>query len=491
MEGRASGVLLHISSLPNDYGIGSFGKEAYEFVDFLKASGQRYWQLLPLVQTGFGNSPYQGFSTFAGNPFFISYEKLEEEGLLNRNDYANLDYGDDACKVDYDKVSKNNSKLLWKAFNLIDDNIRKEIEKFENTHQWLKNYSEFMAIKSKYNNVQWQDWSAEHKFRDEVALEAVRIELNESIMFWKFVQYTFFKQWVQLKDYANYNGIQIIGDIPIYVSTDSSDTWANKEIFLFDENGTPKSVAGCPPDAFSEVGQLWGNPLYNWEELEKQNYKWWIDRINGCMELYDVIRIDHFRGLESYWSIPFGERTAINGQWVKGPGMKLIHAIQSNTNVDIIAEDLGYLTEDVINLLRASGYPGMKVLQFAFDTREESDYLPHNYEKNCIVYTGTHDNDTILGWMDNANNEDVKLAIDYLKLNREEGYNWGYIRGAWSTVAKLAIAPMQDFLGLDTISRMNIPSTIGNNWQWRFTKNQTNEELINKIYSMTKLYCRL
>lgn len=491
MGNRASGILLHISSLPNAYGIGSFGKEAYEFVDFLSASGQRYWQLLPLVHTGFGNSPYQGFSTFAGNPLFISYEKLEEQGLLKKEDYMNLDYGENPYKVNYEKVSKANLDILWKAFSSIDDAIKFEVAEFEKNHHWLNNYAEFMAIKGKYQNIQWQDWPMELKFRNEAALAAVRVELKDVITFWKFVQFIFFKQWLQLKQYANNKGIQIIGDIPIYVSTDSSDTWANKEIFDFDELGTPKNVAGCPPDAFSSVGQLWGNPIYNWEELKKQNYKWWIDRIKGCMELYDVVRIDHFRGLESYWTIPFGESTAINGKWIKGPGMTLIEAIKLNTNVEIIAEDLGYLTEDVIRLLKDSGYPGMKVLQFAFDTREASDYLPHNYEKNCIVYTGTHDNDTLIGWMQNANPDDVALAIDYLKLNEDEGYHWGFIRGAWSTVGKLAIAPLQDFLGLDTSARMNTPSTIGNNWEWRFAKDQLGQDLSNRIYKVTKLYGRV
>jgi len=491
MENRASGILLHISSLPNAYGIGSFGREAYEFVDFLSASGQRYWQLLPLVHTGFGNSPYQGFSTFAGNPLFISYEKLEEQGLLKKEDYMNLDYGENHYKVNYEKVSKVNLDILWKAFSSIDDAIKFEVAEFGKNHHWLNNYAEFMAIKGKYQNIQWQDWPMELKFRNEAALAAIRVELKDVITFWKFVQFIFFKQWLQLKQYANNKGIQIIGDIPIYVSTDSSDTWANKEIFDFDELGTPKSVAGCPPDAFSSVGQLWGNPIYNWEELKKQNYKWWIDRIKGCMELYDVVRIDHFRGLESYWAIPFGESTAINGKWIKGPGMTLIEAIKLNTNVEIIAEDLGYLTEDVIQLLKDSGYPGMKVLQFAFDTREASDYLPHNYEKNCIVYTGTHDNDTLIGWMQNANPNDVALAIDYLKLNEDEGYHWGFIRGAWSTVGKLAIAPLQDFLGLDTTSRMNTPSTIGNNWEWRFSREQLSHNLSDRIYNLSKLYGRV
>ncbi len=492
MKGRASGILLHISSLPNQYGIGTFGKEAYEFVDFLRASGQGYWQLLPLVQTGFGNSPYQGFSTFAGNPLFINYEMLEEEGLLNRDDYKNLDYGQERSKVDFEKVTNNNLCVLRKAFSAINTNINQAIFEFGKKHHWLKNYSEFMAIKGKYNNIQWQDWPAPLKFREEQALEEIRVELKEDIEFWKFVQYTFFQQWEKLKQYTNRNGIKIIGDIPIYVSTDSTDTWENCSIFNFHENCTPRSVAGCPPDAFSKTGQLWGNPIYKWDELEKQSFKWWIERIEGCMELYDVIRIDHFRGLESYWDIPFGEETAINGRWIKGPGMKLINAIKTSIeNVDIIAEDLGYLTADVLKLLRDSEFPGMKVLQFAFDSREESDYLPHNYERNCIVYTGTHDNDTAIGWMENADEKDVALAIDYMKLNNTEGYHWGYIRAAWSTVAKLAVAPMQDFLGLDTSARMNIPSTIGHNWEWRLTEGQLKEELSTKIYSLTKTYGRL
>ncbi|PKM94875.1 MAG: 4-alpha-glucanotransferase [Firmicutes bacterium HGW-Firmicutes-1] len=492
MQGRTSGILLHISSLPNQYGIGTFGKEAYEFVDFLKQSGQSYWQLLPLVHTGFGNSPYQGYSTFAGNPLFINYEILEEEGVLDQDDYKTLDYCDETSKVNFEKVERINLIVLRKAFSKINATIKKEISEFENEHHWLHNYSEFMAIKIKNKNIQWQDWPAELKFRKEVALEEIRVELKEEIEFWKFVQFTFFKQWNKLKNYANKNNIKIIGDIPIYVSTDSSDTWANRDIFNFDINCMPKTVAGCPPDAFSKTGQLWGNPIYNWGVLERQGFKWWIERIEGCMELYDVIRIDHFRGLESYWDIPFGDETAKDGMWVKGPGMKLIHAIETNIkNVDIIAEDLGYLTDDVIKLLKDSGYPGMKVLQFAFDSREVSDYLPHNYDKNCIAYTGTHDNDTVMGWMVNADKKDVTKAIAYLKLDETEGYSWGFIRAAWSTVAKLAVAPMQDFLGLDTSARMNIPSTIGNNWEWRLTKDQIHEALSLRIYTMTKLYGRL
>ena len=492
MIGRASGILLHISSLPNEYGIGTFGKEAYEFVDFLKNSGQNYWQLLPLVQTGYGDSPYQGYSTFAGNPFFINLEMLEEEGLISESDYKALDYGSEASKVDFEKVAANKMKVLKKAFESINSKLKDEIKSFGLEQTWLNDYAEFMAIKEKYNNIQWQDWPDEVKDRDASALEQIRATLAEKIEFWKFVQFTFYKQWYKLKEYANQNNVKIIGDIPIYVSTDSSDTWVNREIFNFAKDGTPITVAGCPPDAFSATGQLWGNPIYKWDVLEKQGFKWWIERMKGCMNLYDVIRIDHFRGLESYWDIPFGDETAENGKWIKGPGMKLINVIKENLeNVEIIAEDLGFLTEDVLKLLKDSGYPGMKVLQFAFDSREESDYLPHNYGRNCIAYTGTHDNDTVMGWMENANKDDIELAKKYLQLSVKEGYNWGFIRGAWGSVAKLAIAPMQDFLGLGTEARMNIPSTIGNNWNWRMTKEQASVELSEKIYNTTKMYGRL
>jgi len=301
----------------------------------------------------------------------------------------------------------------------------------------------------------------------------------------------FFEQWINLKTYANEKGIKIIGDIPIYVANDSADTWANNEIFLLDERNSPTKVAGCPPDAFSSTGQLWGNPLYNWEVLEKRGFEWWMERIEGNIKLYDVIRIDHFRGFESFWSIPYGDKTAENGKWVKGPGMKLFNAIRKEIGeVNIIAEDLGFLTEDSIQLREDSGYPGMKVLQFAFDPREESDYLPHNYNKNCVVYTGTHDNDTINGWFETVDKVDVNLAINYLKLTEEEGYNWGFIRGAWSSVGDLAIAQMQDFLGLGSEARMNIPSTLGSNWQWRVKKEKLTDDLANRIYDMTKLYGR-
>lgn len=348
-----------------------------------------------------------------------------------------------------------------------------------------------MAVKYQFNLRSWQKWDEDIKLRKKHAVKYYRKKLKDEMDYWIFLQYIFFKQWMKLKKYANEKGISIVGDIPIYVAEDSADTWANSEIFLLNKDKIPIKVAGCPPDAFSTTGQLWGNPIYKWDLLEERNFDWWIDRIKRNAKLYDVIRIDHFRGFESYWEIPYGDDTAENGRWVKGPGMKLFKTIKKELgDVNIIAEDLGFLTSEVIKFRQDSGYPGMKVLQFAFDTREESDYLPHNYDKNCVVYTGTHDNDTVNGWIENARKEDVKFAIKYLKLNEEEGYNWGFIRGAWSSVGNLAIAQMQDFLGLGSEARMNIPSTIGGNWQWRVRKEDLTDELAEKIYEITKLYGR-
>ena len=403
---RSAGVIMHISSLPGKFGIGTFGKEAYKFVDFLSRTGLTYWQILPLGPTGYGDSPYQSFSAFAGNPYFIDFDMLNEEGILAKSDYENEDFGQD----------------------------------------------------------------------------------KES-----FIQYLFFKQWHKLKGYANMQGIKIIGDMPIYVAIDSADVWSNPKNYLVDEDTLePKAVAGCPPDAFSKTGQLWGNPLYNWKAMEEDGFTWWIRRVEESLKLYDVLRIDHFRGFESYWSVPYGEKTAINGKWVKGPAMKLFEAIKNKLGkVDIIAEDLGYLTEEVIEFLKESDFPGMKVLQFAFDAREESDYLPHNYINKCIVYTGTHDNDTFRGWYEKTGaKEDIEYCKEYLVLNSNEGYNWGFIRGAWSSVGILAIAPMQDFLNLGNESRMNLPSTLGENWKWRVKEDILNCDLADKIYKYTKMYGR-
>lgn len=489
---RSSGILMHITSLPSPYGIGTFGREAYEFVDFLAEAGQKYWQILPLGPTGSGDSPYQSFSTFAGNPYFIDFDLLTEGGLLKKEDYTDVDFGEDFTKVDYEKVFNNKMTILKIAFKNGKERYKKEIEKFKQENKaWLEDYALYMSVKSKFKLKSWQDWDDDIKLRDKNIMERYKKELKEEIGYWIFLQYLFFKQWSDLKKYANSKKIRIIGDIPIYVAEDSADTWANSKVFLLDEDKKPIKVSGCPPDAYSKTGQLWGNPIYNWEYLESTGYKWWIERIKGSSKLYDVIRVDHFRGFESFWQVPYGEKTAVNGEWVKGPGIKLFNAVKEALGeVDIIAEDLGYLTEDVINFRIAAGYPGMKVLEFAFDTREESDYLPHNYEKDCVVYTGTHDNDTVMGWFENTKKSDIDFAKRYLMLNKKEGYNWGFIRGALSSVGKLAIAQLQDYLALGSEARMNIPSTLGGNWQWRVKKEDLTNKLAIKINKITKLYGR-
>ncbi|QZY57430.1 4-alpha-glucanotransferase [Crassaminicella profunda] len=489
---RSSGILMHITSLPSPYGIGTFGKEAYEFIDFLVKSGQKYWQLLPLGSTGYGDSPYQSFSAFAGNPYFIDFESLEKDRLLKKEDYVDLDFGRDREKVDFEKIFKNKMAVLRKAFENGKEKYEEDMKGFkEENKDWINDYGLYMAVKNQFHLKPWQEWDEDIKLRKKETIKHYEEILKNEINYWVFLQFLFFKQWKTLKKYANEKGIRIIGDLPIYVAEDSADTWANSEIFLLDEEKKPIKVAGCPPDAFSVTGQLWGNPIYRWDFLEQTGYEWWIHRIKDSYKLYDILRIDHFRGFESFWQVPYGEETAENGEWVKGPGNNLFYAIQEALgDIDIIAEDLGYLTQEVIEFREETGYPGMKVLQFAFDTREESDYLPHNYDKNCIVYTGTHDNDTVCGWFENTKKSDVNFAIKYLKLNEEEGYHWGFIRGAWSSVGNLAVAQMQDFLGLGSEARMNIPSTIGGNWQWRVKKEDLTDQLAEKIYKITKLYGR-
>ncbi|MCT4562889.1 MAG: 4-alpha-glucanotransferase [Maledivibacter sp.] len=492
MIGRGSGILLHITSLPSPYGIGDFGKQAYKFVDFLETAGQKYWQILPLGTTGYGDSPYQSFSAYAGNPYFIDFDLLIEEGHLRKEDMENIDFGDDHRKVDYEKIFNNKMTILRCAYHKAKESIKEEmlIFKEENIY-WIDEYSLYMTIKTSFGLKSWRQWDEDIKIRKPKAIEYYKKNYEDEINFWVYLQYEFFKQWNSLKKYANSKGIRIIGDIPIYVAEDSADVWANSELFLLDNQYKPIKVSGCPPDAFSETGQLWGNPIYNWSVMEKRGFRWWIERIQANSRLYDITRIDHFRGFESYWEIPYGDETAINGRWVKGPGIKLFNGIKDALGeIDIIAEDLGYLTEEVISFREETGFPGMKVLQFAFDTREESDYLPHNYEKNCIVYTGTHDNDTVDGWFENSNIDDVKHAIKYLNLKEEEGYNWGFIRGAWSSVANIAIAQIQDFLGLGSEARMNIPSTLGGNWLWRLKEGELDHELAERIYQITKLYGR-
>ena len=497
MERRA-GVIMHIASLPGKFGIGTFGKEAYEYVEFLYKSGMRYWQILPLGQTGYGDSPYQSFSAFAGNPYFIDFDILKDEGILSKAEYINENYGDNEEYIDYGLLFNIKYIVLRRAYENFKKShnflLKEYFESFkEENNWWLDNYSLYMAVKGKFNLASWQEWDDDIKKRRPEAIELYRNELSDEIEFWSFIQFLFFKQWNELKSYANEKGIKIIGDMPIYVAEDSADVWSNPEAYLiYEETLKPISIAGCPPDAFSETGQLWGNPLYDWNYMEKTGYKWWIKRVEESLKIYDVVRIDHFRGFESYWEIPYGDTTAINGEWVKGPGIKLFNAIKESLGeINVIAEDLGFLTNEVKEFLEETGFPGMKVLQFAFDEREESNYLPHTYTNNCIAYTGTHDNDTFRGWFElTGNKSDVKYCKEYLALTEEEGYNWGFIRGAWASVADVSIALMQDFLNLGNETRVNFPSTLGGNWRWRIKEGSYNTELADKIYKYTKMYGR-
>lgn len=491
---RSSGIIMHISSLPNNYGIGTFGKEAYKFGDFLKKAGQKYWQILPLGPTSFGDSPYQSFSAFAGNPYFIDFDLLREDGLLKLEDYNNIDFGHNAEEIDYGNIFINKMKVLRIAYNNSKNKSITDLEKFvEEEKEWLEDYALYMSVKNRFDLKSWQMWDDDIKLRKEESLNKYREELKDEIDYWKFLQYEFFKQWKALKEYVNNLGIEFIGDMPIYVAEDSADVWADPRSFLFDmETLKPLKVAGCPPDIFSETGQLWGNPIYDWKYMKDNGYEWWIKRIKHSFKIYDVLRIDHFKGFESYWSIPYGEETAQNGQWVKGPGIEIFKEINRKLgNVNIIAEDLGSLTEDTIKMRNETGYPGMKILTFAFDSDETNPFLPHNYDKNFIVYTGTHDNDTVRGWAEKtAPKEQVKYAEKYLKISKEEGYSWGFIRGAWSSIADVAIAQMQDFLDLGNEYRMNVPSTLGINWKWRMKKNANTVELAEKISNLTDLYGR-
>ncbi|MDR0468584.1 MAG: 4-alpha-glucanotransferase, partial [Peptococcaceae bacterium] len=409
---RSAGVLLHISSLPSPYGIGSFGKSAYQWVDFLREAGQSYWQILPLGPTGYGNSPYQCFSAFAGNPYFIDLDMLCKEGLLKREDFLDLDWGMLGDRVDFDAVYRFREPVLRKAFTRFMDEAA--LDGFIRENPWLADYCLFMAVKDKQGKRSWQEWEAPLRLRQGSELEKARAQLEQDIRYHAFVQYQFDRQWQALRTYANDRGIRIIGDIPIYVSPDSADVWASPELFQLDENAVPIEVSGCPPDYFSEDGQLWGNPLYNWDAMSKTGYEWWIRRLKHNFTFYDVLRIDHFRGLESYYAIPYGDETARGGQWKPGPGMDFIRTVQAELpDADVIAEDLGFFTEAVQKLLADSAYPGMKLLEFAFDAREGGDYSPYTYEANTVVYTGTHDNDTVEGWGKTAPRRSVRLAMEY------------------------------------------------------------------------------
>ena len=490
---RTSGVLMPISSLPSPYGIGTMGKAARKFVDFLVKGGQTYWQILPICPTSYGDSPYQSFSSFAGNPYFIDLDTLCEEGLLKKKECESFDWGESEKSIDYGTMYVSRYKLLRKAYDRFMKQVPEDYSRFcEKEKEWLDEYALFMALKDANNGVSWAEWDEKLRIRDKKTLGKAKKDYAGDIEFYKVLQYLFFKQWHNLKEYANKKGIQIIGDVPIYVAADSADVWANPKQFYLDEDLNPIEVAGCPPDGFSADGQLWGNPLFRWDEMKKDDYAWWTKRIKAMSELYDIVRIDHFRGFDSYYAIPAKDTTAKNGKWKKGPGMDLFHTLEKKLGkLPIIVEDLGFLTESVHKLLEDSGFPGMKVIQFAFDSREGSDYLPHTYTNHCVVYTGTHDNDTVMGWMKTAPKESVEFAREYLNLTKEEGYNWGMMRAAWSSVADMAIVPMQDLLGLGSEARINIPSTLGENWKWRVTEDQITDKLAKKLYRYTEMYGRL
>jgi 4-alpha-glucanotransferase len=491
---RSSGILLHVTSLPGKYGIGTLGQEAYNFIDFLVESGQKIWQILPLGHTGYGDSPYQCYSAFAGNPLLIDLDKLVQEELLKKEDLPENIYFDEE-NVDYGKVHNTKYPLLHKAYlNHKTSNNRLSNIRFANfcckNKSWLEDYAFFMALKKHFKGVAWTQWEADIKFKNVDSVNYYREHLQDDINYYRFVQYLFYKQWLEVKSYANLNDIRIIGDIPLYVAFDSADAWSNPQLFDFDEHLNPVNVAGVPPDYFSATGQLWGNPLYNWQNLKVSGYQWWIDRIQANFTLYDVLRIDHFRGLAAYWAVPFGEETAVNGQWINAPGKEMLEAVLNELGeLDIIAEDLGVITPDVVELREYFGMPGMKILQFAFDSGEENDFMPHTYDKNCIVYTGTHDNDTTLGQFNSSSDSDKKLMTEYFNVDHSDPA-WSFINLAWSTVGNVAIAPLQDILRLGTVARMNFPGRASGYWRWRYTKNLLTRAHSEGLLKITKLYGR-
>ena len=492
MKQRASGILMHISSLPGAYGIGDFGKEAYNFVDFLEQAKQKYWQILPLGITNFGDSPYSSFSAFAGNPYFIDLDELIKLGYLLEEMVKSSDLGYNPLYIDYGKLYENKMFLLREAYNNAKNSILHELNKFyEKEKIWLKEFALFMTLKESFNGVSWLEWPEEYRNYNSKTVKEFFLQNKDKIYFWVFTQYMFSIQWELLKNYANKKEIKIIGDLPIYVSEDSADVWSKPYIFKLDENLMPITVSGCPPDYFSDTGQLWGNPIYNWSYLESTGYGWWIDRIKHSFKIFDTLRIDHFRGFDAYWEVKYGEKTAVNGQWTKGPGIKLFNKIKEELGeLDIIAEDLGFYTESLGELLKQTGFPNMKVLQFAFDTKGDSHFLPHNYEKNSVVYIGTHDNYPSIAWLKTAPKDEGDYAFKYLRLNEEEGFHWGFIKSAWSTTSYLAIAQMQDLLGTGEETRTNEPSTIGKNWRWRINRAELNSELAKKIADITITYRR-
>lgn len=496
MKKRQSGVLMHISSLPGKYGIGSFGQSAYDFVDFLVRTKQRYWQILPLGTTSYGDSPYQSFSAFAGNTYFIDFDILIEEGLLNEADVKGADFGDDPRKVDYAKIFDARRPIMEKAVaRFLKAEDLSDYESFvEENAAWLEVFAEYMAIKEHFDNLAWTEWPDEAIRRREAAsLASYREKLADKLTYHRVTQYLFFKQWLRLKAYANEHHIEIVGDMPIYVAADSADVWAQPHFFKTDAVGKPTCVAGCPPDEFSETGQLWGNPIYDWEAMDKDGYAWWIERLRESFKIYDIVRIDHFRGFESYWEVPAGSETSASGKWVKGPDYKLFAAVKEALgDLNIIAEDLGFMTDEVIELRERTGFPGMKILQFAFNPDDESIDSPHLAPNNSVMYTGTHDNNTVLGWYkDEIDDATRQYMAQYTNRKEYETVPHAMLRTIFASVSFMVIATMQDLLELDSAARMNYPSTIGGNWTWRMTAEELNPIVEGELYSLTKTYRRM
>ena len=497
---RSSGVLLSVTSLPSKYGIGCFSKEAYDFVDWLVKAGQTYWQILPLGPTCYGpsdDSPYQSYSAFAGNPYMISLEALIKEGVLTRKECDALDFGENPQKVDYDKLHDNRLKLLHKAYERSNISADPEYQTFlRENNWWLQDYALFMALKDFFGDVAWTAWPQDIRLHWGFALDYYREKLYFDIEFQQYLQFKFFQQWLKLKKYANEKGIQIIGDMPIYVSLDSSDVWAHPELFQLDESNTPTAIAGCPPDAFSADGQVWGNPLYRWDYHKQTGYDWWVSRLYQSFRLYDAVRIDHFRGMDEYFSIPYGAESAKDGHWEPGPGMSLFNTVKARLgDKQLIAEDLGHMTDSVRQLVKDSGFPNMKVIQFGFDVEDlgkTNDYLPHNYDRNCVVYTGTHDNETIAGWYKGLKKKEKQLLRDYMDDNHtpdEEMYR-SVGRMAMASTANICILPIQDVLGLNNSARMNQPSTVKTNWRWRLNAELLTKEAQKELLEVTKRYGR-
>jgi 4-alpha-glucanotransferase len=489
---RASGVLLHPTSLPGPYGIGDLGPEAYAWVDWLAGCGCKLWQVLPLGPTGYGDSPYQCFSAFAGNPYLVSPQLLHTQGLLENEDLAEMPVWNDE-QVDFGRLYLWKPALLEKAFQRFSarsGKLQAEFETFcaENA-AWLNDYALFMAIKEANGGGSWDGWPKALRLREPDALKEARTALASAVSRFSFTQFLFFRQWKDLRTYAHEKGLQIIGDIPIFVAYDSSDVWGHPDLFHLDENGKPTVVAGVPPDYFSPTGQLWGNPLYKWEVHRASGYAWWLERMQASLRLVDILRIDHFRGFAGYWEIPAGKPTAEIGRWVKGPGEDFFNAVQAKLgNLPILAEDLGVITPDVVILRDRFDLPGMKILQFAF-SGPDNPFLPHAYSKNCAVYTGTHDNDTTRGWYASAPEEEKDFARRYLQVDGS-WIAWDLIRAAWSSVASFALAPMQDLLELGNPARMNFPSHLGGNWEWRMNNQALSEKLQRRIKELNWLFQR-